>query len=65
MTKYSKFLVALAGAAVTIVGNHFGVTSELYTDAVVLATALGVVIVPNATPTTTPPPAPSEPFRPV
>lgn len=49
MTKYRKFGIALAGAAVAIVGRHFGLDSELYADAVAIATALGVVIVPNAT----------------
>ena len=45
--KYNKLLVALAGAAVAILGNHVGVDSVYYLDAVVLLTALGVYVTPN------------------
>lgn len=48
MTKYNKFLIALVGAAVVIVGRSLGVTSWEYLDLVTVATALGVYTVPNA-----------------
>lgn len=47
LMKYNKLLVALAGAAVAILGNHVGVDSVYYLDAVVLLTALGVYVTPN------------------
>lgn len=47
MGKYRKFVVALVGAAVLIVGRHYGVNSEWYGDLVILATAGGVYVAPN------------------
>ena len=48
MTKYRKTLVAAAGAAVAIIARHFCVESDLYFDAVVVLTALGVYGVANS-----------------
>lgn len=47
MSKYNKYLIAMAGAAVVIVGRAFGLDSWQYLDLVTLATALGVYAVPN------------------
>lgn len=44
---YSKFVIALVGAAVIIVGRHFGETSWEYLDLTTVATALGVYAVRN------------------
>lgn len=48
MSKYRKTIVAVVGAGVAIVGRHFGVDSDIYVDVVILATALGVYVIPNA-----------------
>lgn len=47
LAKYRKFITALIGAAVIIVGRHYGLTSNAYLDIVTVATALGVYGVPN------------------
>lgn len=44
-----KTLVALAGAAVVIIGHFCGADSDAYFVAVTLLTAVGVYAVPNAT----------------
>lgn len=44
---YAKTLIALAGAAVAIIGRRFGLDSELYLDAVAVATAAGVYTISN------------------
>lgn len=47
LAKYRKFVVALTGAAVVIIGRQFGVDSAIYADAVTVVTALGVYLTPN------------------
>lgn len=47
---YAKLVVALVGAAVAIVGRHFGVDADIYFDLVALATAAGVYVTPNTQP---------------
>lgn len=42
-----KLIVALVGAAVVIVGRHFGETSWEYLDLTTLTAALGVYLAPN------------------
>ncbi len=48
LAKYRKTVVAVAGAAVIIVGRLAGVDSDAYFVVVTLATALGVYVTPNA-----------------
>lgn len=48
MDKYRKGIVAGVGALVLILGRHFGIESDIYFDAVCIATAFGVYQVPNA-----------------
>lgn len=48
MSKYRKFVVAAAGAAVTLVSHFFGVSSDAYFVTVTVLTAAGVYVVPNA-----------------
>lgn len=44
---YRKVAVALAGAAVAIVGRTFGVDSAVYFDLTAVLTAAGVYSLPN------------------
>ena len=48
MSRYRKFLVALVGYGVWLVGRRYGVESAVYDDIVMLATAAGVYAVPNS-----------------
>ncbi len=47
LTRFDKFFTALTGAAVIIVGRHFGQTSWEYLDLVTVVTAAAVFFVPN------------------
>lgn len=47
MSKYSKLIAALVGAAVLFIGQYYGQTSQVYSVVVSLATAFGVYLVPN------------------
>jgi hypothetical protein len=47
MTRFRKFLVAVAGVVVTIAGRRYGLESTAYTDLIGVLTALGVYAVPN------------------
>lgn len=47
MTKYRKFVVAVAGAAVAFLGRRWGIDSQAYADVVGVLTALGVYAIPN------------------
>lgn len=48
MTHIRKFIVALVGAGVLILGRRWGLESPAYTDLVAVLTALGVYAVPNS-----------------
>lgn len=47
INQHRKFLIALAGAVVAILGRHLGLANPLYVDVVTLLTAVGVYSVPN------------------
>lgn len=46
-TKWDKFFAAITGAAVLIVGRHFGETSWEYLDLTTIVTAAAVFFIPN------------------
>lgn len=47
MSKYRKFVVAVAGVVVAFLGRRWGVDSPAYADVVAVVTALGVYAIPN------------------
>lgn len=50
IARYGKFITALVGVVLLVVGDHYGLTSTAYTTIVSVATALGVYGVPNGPP---------------
>lgn len=48
LAKYSKFIAAIVGVVLIVVGNYYGLNSIAYTSIVSIATALGVYGVPNS-----------------
>ena len=46
--QYTKFVIALVGAGVVILGRAVGVDSVIYADVVTVVTALGVYAGTNA-----------------
>ena len=47
MKHVRKFIVALVGYGIFLVGRRYGIDSAVYDDVVMLATAAGVYAVPN------------------
>ena len=47
MAKYRKFITALVGVVISILLVHYGHSDAVVNDVALLATALGVYVVPN------------------